>query len=236
MFSFVYLTVGRYVLTSTHDLWYTQQFRNGSGKEMTIKEPKVKNKDKDPRGALFKAAVDLFSEKGYEATSVREIVERAGVTKPVLYYYFGSKSGLLDSILKYALSMHQETLQRALAYEGHVFDRLAYLYSQLRTEAKKHRNLGKMISSTIFSPVPVIPQEQIRQFMTNTGSAIRQIYMDGVAKSEILSVEPGTVTFLLMGMLDYALIFDFLDNDVLPAGDPVEMWKLVYNGLLPKGI
>ena len=37
---------------------------------------------------IVAAAVRLFCEKGYEATAVREIVEAAGVTKPVLYYYF----------------------------------------------------------------------------------------------------------------------------------------------------
>jgi hypothetical protein len=56
-----------------------------------------------------------------------------------------------------------------------------------------------------------------------------------VAKHEIISAEPGLVTFLLMSLLDYYLVFDFLNTDAVPAGDPVEMLKLVYNGLQPKG-
>jgi TetR/AcrR family transcriptional regulator len=38
------------------------------------------------RKRLLKAALELFTKKGFAATSVREIVEIAGVTKPVLYY------------------------------------------------------------------------------------------------------------------------------------------------------
>ncbi len=38
---------------------------------------------------LLESALVLFSEKGYEGASIREIIERAGVTRPVLYYYFG---------------------------------------------------------------------------------------------------------------------------------------------------
>jgi AcrR family transcriptional regulator len=44
-------------------------------------------------------AARLFAKRGYEATSVREIVEAAGVTKPTLYYYFGSKEGLAQALL-----------------------------------------------------------------------------------------------------------------------------------------
>ncbi len=50
--------------------------------------------DSSVRQRLLRAASDLFAQKGYAATTVREIVAAVGVTKPVLYYYFGSKEGL----------------------------------------------------------------------------------------------------------------------------------------------
>jgi len=40
---------------------------------------------------LLEGALSLFSKKGYEGASVREIIEEAGVTRPVLYYYFKNK-------------------------------------------------------------------------------------------------------------------------------------------------
>ena len=49
---------------------------------------------------LLESGIALFAEKGYASTSVREIVEGAGVTKPVLYYYFKSKEELFESICK----------------------------------------------------------------------------------------------------------------------------------------
>jgi AcrR family transcriptional regulator len=48
---------------------------------------------------IARAAARLFAERGYDATSVREIVEAAGVTKPTLYYHFGSKQGLAEALL-----------------------------------------------------------------------------------------------------------------------------------------
>lgn len=49
---------------------------------------------------LLDAAMLLFSRKGYAATSVRELVEQAGVTKPVLYYYFRNKAGLYLALIQ----------------------------------------------------------------------------------------------------------------------------------------
>jgi AcrR family transcriptional regulator len=41
-----------------------------------------------------------FARKGYDRTSVQEIVAAAGVTKPVLYYYFRNKEGLYLELLR----------------------------------------------------------------------------------------------------------------------------------------
>ncbi len=56
--------------------------------------------DLDTRSAVLKQAARLFAERGYDAVSVREIVESAGVTKPALYYHFGSKEGLARAVVE----------------------------------------------------------------------------------------------------------------------------------------
>ncbi|HEV3162683.1 MAG TPA: TetR/AcrR family transcriptional regulator [Isosphaeraceae bacterium] len=48
---------------------------------------------------IARAAARLFAARGYDATPVRAIVEAAGVTKPTLYYHFGSKEGLAQALL-----------------------------------------------------------------------------------------------------------------------------------------
>jgi TetR/AcrR family transcriptional regulator len=57
----------------------------------------------DPAGnkeRIASEATRLFSERGYEGVGVGEICEVAGITKPTLYHYFGSKRGLLDAIVE----------------------------------------------------------------------------------------------------------------------------------------
>jgi len=48
---------------------------------------------------LFDCALTLFAEKGYAATSVREIIEAVGLAKPVLYYYCKNKVDLFSKLV-----------------------------------------------------------------------------------------------------------------------------------------
>jgi AcrR family transcriptional regulator len=58
-------------------------------------------------GEIIEAALELFGEKGFAATSMQEIARRAGVTKGTLYLYFPSKEELFHAVV-------QETLVPAL--------------------------------------------------------------------------------------------------------------------------
>lgn len=51
------------------------------------------------RSRIQQVALELFTEQGYDKTSLREIAERLGVTKAALYYHFRSKEELVDSFL-----------------------------------------------------------------------------------------------------------------------------------------
>jgi AcrR family transcriptional regulator len=55
---------------------------------------RVRMSAQERREQLVGVARSLFAAKGYEATSVEEIAERAGVSKPVVYQHFGGKEGV----------------------------------------------------------------------------------------------------------------------------------------------
>ncbi|MGZ6966617.1 MAG: helix-turn-helix domain-containing protein, partial [Acidimicrobiia bacterium] len=51
------------------------------------------------RTQLVAVAVEVFGERGFHATSMDEVAEAAGVTKPVLYQHFPSKRALFRELL-----------------------------------------------------------------------------------------------------------------------------------------
>jgi AcrR family transcriptional regulator len=46
---------------------------------------------------ILAVAETVFAERGYQATTMEDVAERVGVTKPLIYEYFGSKEGLLSA-------------------------------------------------------------------------------------------------------------------------------------------
>ena len=66
--------------------------------EEWVDKPQQERLDKR-RHAFQQAARELFTEQGYEQTSLAEVVERAGGSLATLYKLFGNKEGLLDAVL-----------------------------------------------------------------------------------------------------------------------------------------
>ena len=78
----------------------------GHAMSRTVKEYDVR------RGEILTTAQDLFFSKGYEATTVQEIIDAVGIAKGTFYHYFDSKVDLLDALI---LSMTELQLQNAQA-------------------------------------------------------------------------------------------------------------------------
>jgi AcrR family transcriptional regulator len=72
----------------------------------------------DNRANLLAHATRLFALRGYDAVSVQEIVEAAGITKPTLYHYFGSKRGVLDALVDERGGKLLECIGKAAVYQG----------------------------------------------------------------------------------------------------------------------
>ncbi|MFS8478736.1 MAG: helix-turn-helix domain-containing protein [Micromonosporaceae bacterium] len=64
----------------------------------------------DTRTRIQRVALELFTERGYDKTSLREIAERLGVTKAALYYHFRSKEEIVEGFLGDRLDAIEEMI------------------------------------------------------------------------------------------------------------------------------
>lgn len=83
-------------------------------------------KKEETRQAILAAASELFKEKGYEATSVDEIVNRADIVKGTFYYHFESKEQVLVNLRFDAIARAMEQAEKALE-TGNAIDSLGTL-------------------------------------------------------------------------------------------------------------
>ena len=67
----------------------------------------------DKQVRIMEAAEELFAEKGFDGTSVRDVAKKADVNLAMISYYFGSKEKMMESLFKYRsefIKMQLETM------------------------------------------------------------------------------------------------------------------------------
>ena len=105
--------------------------------------------DTEPPGAsstrerILDVALDLFIEKGFDKTSLREIAEQLGVTKAALYYHFASKDDILMAL---HMRLHEFGRKTLGQMEGHPvgLDQWGVVLDDLVDQMLTHRKIFLM--------------------------------------------------------------------------------------------
>lgn len=112
----------------------------------------VVDEPRDNRAKLLTVATRLFARHGYEAVGVQQLAEGAGVTKPTLYHYFGSKRGLLDALLAEGFADLFVALDLATPYSRDLLDPLTARANIYFDFATRHRDLYRLQLALWFAP------------------------------------------------------------------------------------
>jgi TetR/AcrR family transcriptional regulator len=196
-----------------------------------MKISKKKINGNNARERLLEAGTALFGERGYAGTFVREIVDRAGVTKPMLYYYFKSKEGMFYTILDGAAEQQEVILTQALEAPGAVLDRLIYLYRRIYEGLIEHQNLFKMIYNLVFGPRQGAPNYDIDQYHRRMVDAIKTIYLEGLARGEVKEADANEVAILVLSLLDFCLHIEYVHLGSSDPERPERLLRLAFQGL-----
>ncbi|MFO7739334.1 MAG: TetR/AcrR family transcriptional regulator [Desulfatiglandaceae bacterium] len=192
--------------------------------------------EKTARNRLLDAGTDLFAERGYSGTFVREIVARAGVTKPVLYYYFKNKEGMFRTILEGASEQQKAVLAEVFEIPGTALDRLVCLYHQIYQGVMAQQNLFKLIYNLVFGPRQGAPNYDVDQYHRRMVAAIKQIYLEGVARGEVREADAEEVAFLLLSLLDFCFHLEYVNPGSSDPQRPERLLRLAFEGLEQRGV
>ena len=72
----------------------------------------------DNRATILRTSLELFAAKGYDAVGVQQMAEAAGIKKPTLYHYFGSKRGVLETLFREHFSPFLSGLSEIAVFKG----------------------------------------------------------------------------------------------------------------------
>jgi TetR/AcrR family transcriptional regulator len=178
--------------------------------------PPAAEQDEHVRTRLLNAAVRVFDRKGYAGASVREIAEMAGVTKPALYYHFGSKEGVLLAVLRQAQEEFAGAVDQAVARTGTARNRIAALCEDVYGLFGRHVPVARVAHAVFFGPPDGAPPFDVTVFEARLRQAIEQIVADGLVSGELRAVSIRDVALAVMGILEGCA-----DRQLHPAFEPV---------------
>jgi TetR/AcrR family transcriptional regulator len=154
---------------------------------------------------ILQKALKLFSSRGYDATSVREICAAADVTKPTLYHFYGSKDGLYRTLVEGALERFRTGLVERLAQPGPAADKLRRVARLYFESARGQRELMRLLFGIVHNPPATAPPTDIHRFYEGVLGLVGLVIEDGVAGGELRPGPTDVRLLVLMGALGEAL-------------------------------
>ena len=157
------------------------------------------------RERLLAGATGLFASKGYAATTVREIVERAGVTKPVLYYYFRSKEGIYLELMREPFGKFAALVEETLLTAGSARERLFRLCLRAYDIVVEHIDAARVMYAIYYGPPQGAPFIDFDAYHRRFQEAVLQVLREGVRDAEFRRVNLNDAMWAVVGAVNVAM-------------------------------
>ena len=171
---------------------------------------------------IFEASMKLFSEKGYEGTSIEEITSEVGVAKGTLYYHFTSKEEIFDFLISEGMGLLENSIQIKVNKQESYIDKIrAIILIQIKLIAKYEKFI------TILTTEMWGTGERAKvcqNFVNGYLSDIKNILDEGIEKGELKETNTDFMSkeilvFLFSGLYEKKANPDFTVEETFKAID-----------------
>jgi AcrR family transcriptional regulator len=143
-------------------------------------EPELTPRAEQTRDAIIEAALRLFRETGYEATTMRAIAREAGVSTGSAYYYFGSKEELIREFYANHQAEHEAASRSVLDSETGFAARLrGTLRAQIDVMGPYHPFAAKYFKHAAEPANPLSPFSAESSVIRNASIALYREMVEG---------------------------------------------------------
>lgn len=157
------------------------------------------------RTRMLASAMKLFNRKGYASTTVREIVAQAGVTKPVLYYYFGNKEGIYKELMEPPFVKFEALLSEFENVEGPAKKLIMDLLDRLFVLVVEHTEVARIMYSIYYGPPQGAPFIDFDAHHMRLQETVRRLVANGIKRGEFKKGDPESITWAVIGALTIAM-------------------------------
>ncbi|CAM4230190.1 TetR/AcrR family transcriptional regulator [Bacillus paramycoides] len=136
------------------------------------------------------AAMQLFWEKGYAATSLSDLTAKMGIQKPSLYSAFGDKEGLFEAALRRYTNLHATSIRTKLQKEQSVKEAIrTFFENMVEEEYKKESNKGCFCINTMVELAPHNEKFEVltREHQMYLSVIFQELIAKGIQSGELQS-------------------------------------------------
>lgn len=184
------------------------------------------------RDALLLAAVRMFNERGFHATSLDDVAASLGVSKPTIYHHLGNKDQVLLECVSIGLGQLREAAAVVAARPGRGIDRLRdFLIRYARINMD---DFGRCVIRTGDEALSPDSAARFRSLKREIDDALRDLIAAGIADGSVVGDDPKLLAFTLAGALNWPARW-FVPGGALDATEVAErMVALLIAGVAPR--
>jgi len=185
---------------------------------------------------VMQAALHIFAERGYAGASLRDIAAMAGVTKPMVYYHFGSKAGLYQALLDQSLD--ESFAQMKLGDQGATLrERLVRVVESMLTYGMDNPDMIRIVVQTFgMAPGEIPPEIRYQEKLRARFVWLRSLMQDGIARGELACRDADLLTISLLGQTHFLITSKVILGGPHPADKitPAAIIALFMGGAEPR--
>jgi AcrR family transcriptional regulator len=180
----------------------------------------------ETRDRLFRAALELFAERGFLETTVADITESADVGKGTFFNYFPTKEHILAEFGGQRTAAVQRALEKAKSAKGSVLEVIGELASDAAGQSKLNAGLLRAIFAAHASCAPVRAELHKRTQLSRR--LLAEMFRIGQARGEIRSDISATDLARMMQTTFMGLTMSWALNPELSLRkNASELWQLL---------
>jgi len=163
-------------------------------------------KSKQTESRLFDCALSLFAEKGYAATSVRDIIEAVGLAKPVLYYYCKNKADLFEQLVRRTHDDAYTELEQQIEGTHDLKERLRLMIVETFAFCNHDYRLPRFMFQIAYGPRTPEVQSVVEEYGEKRFSLVERVMREGQADRQLNPEDdPKFLALTFCSLMDHPL-------------------------------
>lgn len=170
---------------------------------------------------IFKTAIKLFAEKGYENTGIEEITAVAGFAKGALYYHFDTKEDLFDLMLEEGTKLLNNSIELKFRHCNNALDRIkAILMIEIKTIINYEDFITVVINNTLGETTRT---KKCKKAVDDYVEKIEKVIQEGIEQGLFFEGNPKAIAYGIFGIIFSSLLYRLKQDRMVTAEE-------IYNG------